>query len=253
MQASSKKAVKNLHVSAVQDISPHLRRITLAGKQLTGFPNDETGGYIKLIFNDSRYYKPLMRTYTIRNTRIEELEIDVDFVLHDDGGPASLWAKHVQAGSTVEITGPGPKKLASPTADWFLFVGDMTALPAICVNLEQLPADARGVAVLEVISESDIQPIRKPSNIAIKWIVNSTPGLNTEILVDAVTALPWRAGNPAIWTACEFKAMKKLRNFYVKEKGINRKAFYISSYWKHGVSEDEHKVIKRDDAELLTH
>ena len=37
------------------------------------------------------------------------------------------------------VSGPGPKKLVDMNADWFLIAGDMSALPAISVNLEKLP------------------------------------------------------------------------------------------------------------------
>ncbi len=37
-----------------------------------------------------------------------------------------------------------------PQADWYLFAGDHTALPAISAMLEQLPATAKGLAFIEV-------------------------------------------------------------------------------------------------------
>ena len=92
-----------------------------------------------------------MRTYTVSAQRDDE--IDVDFALHEAEGPASMWARNAQAGDQVLVGGPGPKKLINNDADWFLLVGDMTALPAITVNLAQLPADARGYAVLEVTTD----------------------------------------------------------------------------------------------------
>jgi len=240
---------RELKVISVQEVSQRYRRITLGGDQLSGFPADEDGGYIKLCFQDSRFQSPQLRTYTIRSTRIAQLEIDVDFVLHDDGGPASSWAKQAEVGSTIEISGPGPKKLVDVGADWFLFAGDMTALPAICVNLEHLPENAEGHIVIEVPSESDIQAITKPSGMVIEWTVNAQPGQNPGLLVSAVKAIAWRKGVPGIWSACEFKAMKELRRYYMKDREIDRKKFYISSYWKHGVREDEHKLIKKTDAD----
>ena len=252
MKQDRKSAVRELQVLSVHKISPHYRRITLGGEKLLGFPADETGGYIKLLFEDSISQLPLLRTYTIRNTRIDQLEIDVDFVLHEDGGPASLWAEQTEVGAIIKVGGPGPKKLVDLNADWFLLAGDMTALPAICVNLEQLPEDAQGHVLLEVPSEQDIQPITMPSDMAIEWIINPQPGQNPDLLVDAVKAIPWRTGIQGIWSACEFKAMKELRKYYMKERGIDRKQFYISSYWKHGVSEDEHKLVKQNDAKIQT-
>jgi NADPH-dependent ferric siderophore reductase len=252
MKQDRKTTMRELKVISIHDVSPHYRRITMGGEQLSGFATDETGGYIKLFFHDPRFQTPLLRTYTIRNTRIDQLEIDVDFVLHEDGGPASLWAEQAQVGASIKVGGPGPKKLVDNNYDWFLLAGDMTALPAICVNLEQLPDNAKGHVLLEIPSEDDIQPISTPSGITLEWIINPQPGLNPALLVNAVKAISWRAGTVGVWTACEFKAMKELRKYYMKERGLARKQFYISSYWKHGVSEDEHKLIKQADAKDLT-
>jgi NADPH-dependent ferric siderophore reductase len=44
----------------------------------------------------------------------------------------------------VGVTGPGGRTL--PDGDWFLLLGDQSALPAISVISERLPADARGAA-----------------------------------------------------------------------------------------------------------
>ncbi len=115
-----------------------------------------------------------MRTYTIRHQQTDE--IDIDFMLHEDGGPASTWAKFAEAGSSVMVGGPGPKKMIDPKAEWQLLVGDMTALPAISVNLETLPKDAKGYAVIEVVSEEDIQPLIHPEGIEIHWVVNKDSG-----------------------------------------------------------------------------
>ena len=249
MKANPKKTVRTLSVFAISDVTPRYRRITLQGDQLQDFPTNQSGGYVKLIYSAEGQPSPLMRTYTVRNTRIDQLEIDVDFVLHEHGGPASKWAENAVLGQTINLAGPGPKTLVDPNADWFLLAGDMTALPAISVNLEQLPNHANGIVIIEVVSADDIQTLEKPDNVAIEWIVNPHPGKNPEQLVDAVRDVKWQSGTPGIWVACEFKAMKLLRKYFLKEKGLSRKSFYISSYWKHGISEDEHKLVKKTDAE----
>jgi len=88
------------------------------------------------------------------------------------------------------VAGPGARKLISQNGDWFVLAVDMTALPTLSVNLEQLPDDARGYAVIEVREEADIQPLKK---------VSSQP------------ALP---GKPSIWAACEFGSMRALRQYF---------------------------------------
>jgi NADPH-dependent ferric siderophore reductase len=230
-------------------VTPHMLRVTLGGEGMTRFPADQASAYVKLLPPAGEGGdRPLLRTYTVRAQRADS--IDIDFVLHgDEGGPASRWAMRAQASDVIEVSGPGPKKLADPTADWILLVGDMTALPAISVNLEQLPATARGRAIIEVPDAADVQQLQAPPGFAIQWVVNPAPGASDAPLRDAVAALAWPPGRVSVWAACEFSGMRALRRHLREERGLDRRQFYISSYWKLGSDETSHKAIKREDAE----
>jgi len=235
-----------LQVLRSTTVTPNMLRVTLGGSGMSTFPADQDGAYIKLMFPPDGEGKDIVRTYTVRYQR--ELEMDVDFVLHHDGGPAASWAQEAQPGDSILIGGPGPQKPLNPEADWYLVAGDMTALPAISVNLEQLPEQARGYAVLEVISEADIQPLKVPANVELIWLVNPHPGTQPELLVEHLQTLPWLDGRPSVWAACEFSGMRALRRYFREERQVERGDPYLSSYWKLGISEDQHKVVKQQDA-----
>lgn len=237
---------RTLHVTAKQIVTPNMLRVTLGGDGMAAFPADQAGGYIKLMFDTDANSKPLVRTYTIRAQR--EAEIDVDFVLHHDGGPASNWAVGCQVGDSILIGGPGAKKPLDLNADYFLLVGDMTALPAISVNIESMPADARGAVILEILDEADIQPIQAPAGVELTWVVNHDPGSNFQALAERVRELAWPEGRIYVWAACEFTGMRILRQYFRNERKLDRADMYISSYWKQGSNEDEHKQLKQQDA-----
>ncbi|MDN6276673.1 siderophore-interacting protein [Psychrobacter sp.] len=254
----AKPTPRVLDVKGIVDITPNMRRITLGGEGMHDFPVDQESAYIKLIFPQEEGRKPNMRTYTIIQQRDDE--IDVDFVLHGSDpegeqgqkshkGLASHWAKTTEIGDSILVGGPGAKKIINNEADWFLLVADMTALPAVTVNLAQLPDDAEGYAVIEVISEADIQPLEKPKNIDIHWIVNPVVTDSHSPLLERVKMLTWLAGAVSVWAACEFNSMRALRHYFKQEKEVAKTHLYISSYWKLDNSENEHKVIKRQDAE----
>ena len=217
----SRPLPRQLIVINKHKISRNMLRITLGGDALSDFPLDQESGYIKLHFaredvlagdieqqlrSDDPKARPMLRTYTVRQQRQNPCEIDVDFVVHE-GGPASDWAIDVNLGEQIYVAGPGKKKLLDITADWFFIAGDMTALPAISVNLALLADDARGYAVIEVLEEADIQPLSVPKNFELLWVINNHQH-GTSLLVDAVKALPLLEGNPSIWLACEFTAMR---------------------------------------------
>lgn len=241
-----------LVVSQSQRITPNMQRITLQGQDLVEFPTGHEGSYVKLLFPIESDTKVIMRTYTVRKFNPVTLELDIDLVLHGEAGktsgPASTWAGQTKPGDSMEMYGPGKVKAASLSADWFLFAGDMTALPAISCQLEQLPANAKGYAIIEITSEQDQQSLKKPEGLDILWLINPHPDIENTVLSDAVKTLPWLSGSPFIWAACEFSNMRLLRAFFKKEKQVSRDLLYISSYWKMGQSEDKHKVIKKQDS-----
>lgn len=240
---------RQLDVIARRQLTPNMLRITLGGTGMSDFPADQTGAYVKLRVPDVAAGREVVRTYTVRSHRAGE--IDVDFALHEICGPATLWALNARAGDTLMVGGPGPRKLVHPGADWYLLVGDMTALPAISGNLELLPHTTRGMAVIEIIDEADIQDLQKPAHMDIEWVINPHPGQSSSALTERVRAIGWREGCPSVWAACEFAGMRQLRDYFRTERGLDSGNLYISSYWKAGLNEDNHRIAKREDAASL--
>ena len=264
MSTKPKLIPRDLVIVRTRQLTTNMKRITLGGEELNGFPENQEGSYIKLWFpwpgeteinmpsEDGQRGPgngPMMRTYTISNFDASSLELDIDFVIHGDEGPASGWALNAKPGNRITISGPGAGNMIDTSADWFFMVGDMTALPALTANLKTLPDEAKGYFVMEIIESSDKQELSKPDGIEMHWVINPNPGEDNDILLDRVRELPFYNGRAAVWTACEFSKMRKLRHYFRQEKNVDRFDVYASSYWKNGVSEDEHKFIKRRDNE----
>ncbi|WP_174801214.1 siderophore-interacting protein [Martelella limonii] len=243
---------KLFDVLSAEQITPNMRRVTIGGPAMTTFPAGQDGGYVKLMLPGADE-KPVVRTYTIRRQSADAL--DIDFALHGDhgsGGPAVSWAKTVTPGETIRVGGPGPAKPLAPGADWYLAAGDMTALPAIAVNLEALHEDAVGDAVIEIQSEADRQNLLHPEGIRLHWVINPEPGHHPQAFDEAVRAIEWRKGRVYAWCATEFETMRRVRAYLREERGLGPNQLYVSSYWKQGLGEDQHKVLKRADAEEKT-
>ena len=85
-----------------------------------------------------------------------------------------------------------------------------------------------------------------PKNIKIEWVVKSKK--NPSGLENTVKKINWLNGKPYVWVACEFNKMKILRNFFQKNKKISKNEMYISSYWKLGLDQEEHKLVKKEDS-----
>jgi len=251
-----KPSPKQVIVESTQAVTPNMLRITFQSDSLREFPANCEGGYIKLLFTPSGSTdlstmspddRPVMRTYTIRKFDEKAGSIEVDFVRHITHdlqcGFAARWAMNAGKGDTISIAGPGTIQDMKTEADWFFMTADMTALPALSAKIKRLPRDAKGYAVIKVIAQEDIQSIDAPEGFSVHWIFEQ------DDLTEYARQLTWLEGSASIWCACEFDSMRGLRQYFRNEKQVERDNIYISSYWKQGVAEDGHKVIKRQDAE----
>jgi NADPH-dependent ferric siderophore reductase len=170
-------------------------------------------------------------------------------VAHGDTGPAAKWANHVEVGESIDINGPGACQMVNTSADWYLLAGDMSALPAISINLSTLPDDAVGHVMLEIIHEDDRIELDLPPGMQVHWVVNPEPEAPNSVLEDTVMALPWRDGQVSVWVAGEFSASRALRQYFRHDRQIAREYMYVSCYWKIGDTDEGMKAAKRADPE----
>ncbi len=258
----SKPPPRLLTVQQRITLSHNMVRFVMGGSALADFPPGQESGYVKLMFDPisgkgisseaqlAVIEKPRVRSYTVRAHDPVAQTLVLDFALHGDAGPASAWAMSAKEGDHIMVSGPGAKKLVDNSADRFVIAGDLTALPAIAVNLEQLPVDAQGYAVIEVIDESDKLDVSVPAGVELQWVINPHPDQPNTVLSDAVRALPWQTeGRTNVWVACEFENMRMLRRYFKQECQVERGDLYASCYWKIGDTDEGMKAAKRSDPE----
>jgi len=246
-------------------LSPNMRRITLGGDNMAGFPVGRESANFKLLLpregqlvpnlstdknKTSDEEKAIVRTYTVRKYYPEKEQVDVDFFIHRDPGPASRWALHALPGDQVGFAGPGPDKLVDHKKDWFLFAGDMSALPAIGANIERLPADARGYAILEIVDPLDAQDLPFPGGMEVHWILNPHPEKKNTCLLDAVRSIKWLDGTPGVWMAGESYTIRALKKYIREDHALKSDSIYCSGYWQTGLTEDRHQIVKKQDKDV---
>jgi NADPH-dependent ferric siderophore reductase len=142
--------------------------------------------------------RPAMRTYTIRHLRAEQGEVDIDFVLHGETGPASRWALRAQPGDSMQILAPDRRFSANDAGgfEWkppqilnqVLLVADGTALPAAMGILDELAAkDAppQTQAFFEVDSAQDMLPVPDWPGLTVEWLIREKTTAGT-LMVEAV-------------------------------------------------------------------
>ena len=186
-------------------LSPHLMRITFAGPEIANMATWAPDQRVKLFFpaadgspanlaQEEGWYarfrsmlasrRPAMRTYTIRHLRTEQGEVDIDFVLHGETGPASRWALRAQPGESMQILAPDNRFSAKEAGgfEWrppqalkqVLLVADSTALPAAMGILDELAALAdppQTQAFFEVDSAHDMLSVPDWPGLTVQWLI----------------------------------------------------------------------------------
>ena len=217
--------------------------------------------------------RPPMRTFTIRQLRAEECEVDVDFVLHGETGPASRWATHARPGDRVVLLAPDAD-CADGSEGWewkppagvgqVLLVADETALPAVAGILEELAGLAdppRTLALLEIAQAGDAVPLKAPATAELVWLPRGQEVHGQRLLqavqarlaaasavvegaeldeIDVDAQILWEQADASAdgamyaWVAGEAGAVMAIRRYLVKDCGLDRRAITFMGYWRQG-------------------
>ena len=156
--------------------------IPLAGSAAPQLPAQDWNGAWQGLPADQR---PARRSYTIRYLRQAEGELDIDFALHGDEGPASAWALQAEPGSTLQIAAPNHAYSGAPigfewrppaTAQRVLIYGDETALPAIAGILESIVDQKLGfdLACFVEVAQAEDKSAAAPVSDQIIWLTRNT-------------------------------------------------------------------------------
>lgn len=241
-------------VVRVARVTPTMVRVTLTGPDLAQFPVLGDDHYVRMLFPrpgqaepqlppTAKWYpellamdkavRPLLRNYTLRDVRPEQAEVDVDFAVHDDGGPACTWALAAAPGDVVGLIEQGVIFSPDLTADHLLLVADDTGLPAVHGLLANLPAEHPVTVVVEVTGPEDEQPIDRAD---VTWLHRRDPHAKPGLLAIAhVTALPApTTGRGQAWLAGEAGMITGIRRHLVKDLGYAKDDICFTGYFKHG-------------------
>ncbi|PSV46113.1 siderophore-interacting protein [Photobacterium indicum] len=242
-------------VKHVTDITPALRRICFTNPLLANYPDVSGGAHIKIMMahgdqtvpvlptltdKGPRWLipeeKPLIRTFSVRAFRRDTCEIDIDFALHADSGPATRFAQRAQEGDVLAISGPGgPHPMLQPAKHYYM-AGDLTALPAISAMIEDMPADSTGYIALLVPHSHAIQDLPVPDKVTVTWVIGSPVDSNK--LTVPFLQQDMKDTNSYFWFGGEENIVVPLRNHVRRNMDVARTDIYAVPYWRNGKDED---------------
>ncbi|TDQ51526.1 siderophore-interacting protein [Actinorugispora endophytica] len=248
-----------VEVSRVARVTPNTARVTFTGPGVKGLPQRGYDHWFRFFLPRRDQVEPLLpptedwwtevrampedvrpvvRNYTIRRHRADSEEIDVDFVLHGDTGPASSWAGRVRPGDRAGLLDQGVT--FDPSASGgrpSLIAGDETALPAIAGIVGTMGDRDRALVYIEVPEASEEQPLHAPPGVEVRWVHRDTAPEGGLLSVIRAADLPEDLGQA--WLAGESSLVTGVRRHLVNDRGVARQDISFSGYWRRGRSVDD--------------
>jgi NADPH-dependent ferric siderophore reductase len=259
-----------LEVARVEQLSPRMRRIVLAGPDLDGFTSASPDDHVKLFLPAPGAERPLLptpgpngpvwpegavrpalRDYTPRRYDPASQELAIEFVLHDvggpHGGPASEWAAQAAPGHWLGVGGPRGSTLIAEDYDAYLIAGDESALPSIARRLEEMRPGTPAIVLIEVADEAERRHLPTAANAAITWLFRrGAPAGRTSLLADAVRGLTLPRGDVHAWIAGEIDTARTLRRILIEQRRMSRAQIHAAGYWRLG-AEGAHARLDEED------
>ena len=233
----------DLEVVSAAGLTPHMRRLELTGPQLEGFGYLPGQDVMLLVAADGN--RPVRRRYTIRALDPARPLLTIDVVLHGDG-PGERWVRAAGPGDRIEGIAPRGKITASPSADWHLFIGDESALPAIFAMTESLPGDSVATLIIEIPGPEDEQELSAAARTRLSWL-HRGPGAAGEAAALAAEAaeveLP--AGDGHAYLLGEATVVSRLRDL-LAARGLRPGQVSPKAYWGRGRANAGHGEPARD-------
>ena len=255
-----------LTVQHVEELSPAMRRIVLGGPDLESdfpFRSMAPGDHVKVFFPDPATGvltvphidehgmvpdpngpTPIHRDYTVRAFDPAAGTLTIDFVVHRHG-VAGVWADRARPGDELGVLGPRGSHHFPDDYPWYVLAADATAVPALSRWIEELPAEARGVAIVEIDDADERQELVGDAGIEVRYLYRTPDGGSR--LERALRELSLPTEDYFVWAAGEAGMLKGIRRYFRTELGRPKETVHVDGYWRRGVTDFDHHAPIEDD------
>ena len=244
-------------VTTVESLTPHMTRVTLSAPEFADLVYLASDHFVRLLLPRASQIEPELpkgehwwpelvamqparrpnrRNNTVARIRPESAEMDIDFVVHGDSGPATRWVNSAAAGDAVGVIDQGVVHEVRADAAEYLIVGDETALPAATGLLSVMPQGIPVTALLEVPDADDRRELASTQarvDYFVRQDAHQKPGV---LLLDAVRDWQPTHGPVVAWVAGESTMTTAVRRILVKA-GVPKADISFHGYFKFGRSQ----------------
>lgn len=232
---------RTLTVAASERLSPSMLRLRFSSPDLSDFESAAPDDHIKLFVPDGQGGMA-MRDYTPRGFDTQAQTLVIDFALHD-AGPATAWAASAQVGDQVQIGGPQGSTIVTDDFDWYLLMGDETALPAIARRVEELRPGVPIIVLVAVDSTADRIALQSRPGLDVSWSYRSDGRDDAALLIARLETLTPLAGDGYVWIAGEASVVRSLREQVLNGMNHPREWVKAAGYWTRGLADTHGSII----------
>ena len=249
---------RKVQVVAVYRPVPTIARITFTGDDMHDFTATGPGDHVKAFFpnpvtgellaptavgpNEDGINRPDGQTFprdftplNIRETS-DGICFDLDFVLHENPGPASAWAEKATIGDSIVVAGPRGSRNIPEGIEGLVCLADPTALPAVVRWIDGLP-DVSDIEVIADVDPASIEWVEDYLRISTgrDILVREPLGGLTQAMLDSEIG----AGT-YVFAAGEANSLIPVRRAIRTELGLPREQYTVSGYWRRGEANFDH-------------
>ena len=250
-------------VLRVERVAPPIVRVTVSGDEFADFTSAGPADHVRVFFPDpatgelvaptpvgpgedginrpdrasiARDFTPLPRVLDDGG-----VELDLDFFVHPDPGPASSWAESAHPGDELVIVGPRGSKRAPQDVDGLLLICDETSLPSVSRWVRDVPSGTQVDVIAAVPGSGD-------------WVagyLGDVPGVDIRVhivaqdaaggtVLAALDQLPPIGDGVFVWAAGEASALVAVRRHLRRTLGLPPGQAQLSGYWRRGIVAFDH-------------
>jgi ATP-binding cassette subfamily B protein IrtA len=224
------------HIATVIEtiyIAPHFVRVRMVSPTLFDDVKAEPAAWLRFWFPDPNGSNTeFQRAYTISEADVPAGRFAVDVVLHDPAGPASLWARTVEPGTTIAVMSlMGSSRFDVPDEQpaGYLLIGDSAAIPGMNGIAAIVPDDVPIEMYLERHDDNDtLIPLAKHPRLRVHWVARR----DEKSLAEAIESRDWP--DWYVWATPEAAALKHVRRRLRDDFGFPKSAIHAQAYWSAG-------------------
>ncbi len=244
LAARLKVLARSCVVVAVTPLSPSLVEVVLRGDavDLAGV----AGNDVMVLVHDGD--TAIRRRYTVRALDPEEDTFSLWISLTHDG-PASRWARHAHVGDVVDIVGPRGKIFLEESADWHLFIGDVSSLGAFYRLAQSIETPGRAIFIVEIDDPADALTATFDEELGVTAIFVDRNGRGHDDpagLLSGLAALTLPPDEGHAYLFGEFHVMRSLKSALL-DRGLNATQVSLKAFYRIGQSNGPNGEPSKDD------